>query len=234
MRLNDYFDQVYCLSLPHSSERRASMNKRAAAFDLSFGYYPGIYGSLLANVHKVFSKNTETQITSPNYMGCALAHLSIYKDALSRGRKQILVLEDDLLFHRDLNKRFEDIRPEIPQNWDLLYLSWIPLSDDLRMWDYNVITPNIITPNIVRAKNLWSCMAYGISETAMQKTLESFDFSKEIDRFFVEDIQPNYPCYGIRPQLFAGYDNLSNNTGTYDSIFQKSYDARVAGPLDYV
>lgn len=234
MRINDYFDHVYCLTLPHCEERQAFTTKKANAADLRFEYYPGIYGHLLKNVHSIFSKATSTQITNPNYMACALSHLSIYKHALSTGKKRILVLEDDLLFHRDLNKKFNEIYPEIPNNWYLLYLAWIPLSDDLMRWDYNVITSEIISPNIVKARNLWSCMAYGISDAAMKETLALFDFSKEMDRFFVQDIQPKYPCYGIRPQLFAGYDNLSNNTGTYDSIFQKSYDARVAGPLDYV
>ena len=234
MRINDYFDGVYCLSLPHCTERRALFDKKAAAAGLQFEYYSGIYGSLLTNVHRVFSGATQTKITNPNYMGCALAHLSIYKDALSRGRKRILILEDDILFHRELNKKFDTIYSEIPNNWHMLYLAWVPLSDDLTMWDYNVINPHIISEHVTKARNLWTCMAYGMTEQSMKDTITAFDFSKEIDRFFVEDVQPNKPCYGIRPQLFAGYDNFSNNTGTYDLFFQKSYDARMAGPLDYV
>lgn len=234
MRLNDYFDGVYCLSLPQSVERRAMFDKRAAAAGLQFEYYPGIHGSVLASVYKVFAGATQTKITNPNYMGCSLGHLSIYKDALSRGRKRILVLEDDVLFHRDLDKKFNQIYPEIPNDWHVLYLAWVPLSDDLTMWDYNVINPYIISPHVAKAKNMWTCLAYGMTETSMKQALDSFNFTKIIDQFFVEDVQPNYPCYGIRPQLFAGYDNFSNNTGTYDLFFQKSYDARMAGPLDYV
>lgn len=234
MHLNEYFDKVYCLTLPHCKERQELFSKKAATAGLQFDYYPGVYGSLLSNVYRVFSGATQTKITNANYMGCALAHLSIYKDALSRGKKRILILEDDILFHKDLNNKFNAIYPEIPNSWHMLYLAWVPLSDDLTMWDYNVINPHIISPHISKAKNMWTCMAYGMTETSMKETIASYDFSKEIDRFFVEDVQPKYPCYGIRPQLFAGYDNFSNNTGNYDLFFQKSFDARMAGPLDYV
>ena len=234
MILNEYFDHVYCLSLTHSVDRRSVMQKKAQEVGLRYSYYPGIYGSLLTNVYEAVKKAGATDILNANYMACALSHLSIYKDALNRGRKNILILEDDLLFHREINEKFTSIKPQIPENWDLLYLAWIPLSDSRIEWDYRVINDQIISSGIIKAKNLWSCMAYGITDTMMHKTIELFDFSKEIDRFFVEDIQPNYNCYGIRPQLFAGYDNLSNNTNRYDSIFKRSFDNRVATVSDYL
>jgi hypothetical protein len=65
---------------------------------LKFDYYPGIYGSLVKPMYDVVKKSGATEIGNENYMACALAHLSIYKHALSNGRKRIYVLEDDLLF----------------------------------------------------------------------------------------------------------------------------------------
>jgi hypothetical protein len=131
---------------------------------------------------------------------------------------------------------FSDAVDEVPDDWKLLYLAWIPLSDDLRFWDYSVINDRFIGKSVFKARNLWSAMAYGIDSFMMEHLTSRYNrsFDKEIDRVFVEEIQTNFPCYGIDPQVFCGYDNYSNNTERNDSIFNKSFDSRRAMPEDYV
>ena len=103
-------------------------------------------------------------------------------------------------------------------------------------WNYSIIDDRFIGEKVFRAKNLWSAMAYGIDSFMMQHLTHRYNasFDKEIDRAFVEEIQPNFPCYGISPQVFCGYDNYSNNTEMHDSIFNKSFDSRRANAQDYV
>jgi hypothetical protein len=135
-----------------------------------------------------------------------------------------------------MDELFSDAIKEVPDDWKLLYLAWIPLTDDLMYWNYSVIDDRFISERVFRAKNLWSAMAYGIDSFMMQYLVNRYNrsFDKEIDRTFVEEIQPNFPCYGITPQVFSGYDNYSNNTERNDSIFAKSFDSRRASPNDYV
>jgi GR25 family glycosyltransferase involved in LPS biosynthesis len=236
MTINRYFDHVYCLNLPECKERADMTLSRAQRFGLSFTLFPAVSGKLFSDVYRTFSSAKETTISNPNYMACALSHLSIYRHALAMGHRRILVIEDDLLFNKNMPQMFSDAVDEVPDDWKLLYLAWIPLSDDLRFWDYSVINDRFIGKSVFKARNLWSAMAYGIDSFMMEHLTSRYNrsFDKEIDRVFVEEIQTNFPCYGIDPQVFCGYDNYSNNTERNDSIFNKSFDSRRAMPEDYV
>lgn len=236
MTINKYFDHVYCLNLPECKERADMTISRAQRFGISFTFFPAISGKLFSNIHESHSSVNETTITNPNYMACALSHLSIYRHALANGYSRILIIEDDLLFNKDMNSLFSDAIEEVPDDWKLLYLAWIPLSDDLMYWNYKIIDDRFIGENVFKAKNLWSAMAYGIDSFMMEYLVNRYNrsFDKEIDRTFVEEIQPNFPCYAIAPQIFCGYDNYSNNTERHDSIFAKSFDSRRANPTDYI
>jgi len=236
MTLNRYFDHVYCLSLPECKERQEMTIARAQKFGLSFTFYPAISGKLFGDIHAGHSDSRTTKITNPNYMACALSHLSIYRHALANKYSRILVIEDDLLFNKNMTEIFASAIEEVPDDWKLLYLAWIPLSDDLMYWNYSIINDRFIGEHVFRAKNLWSAMAYGIDSFMMEHLINRYNrsFDKEIDRVFVEEIQPNFPCYGISPQPFCGYDNYSNNTERHDSIFNKSFDSRRASPNDYI
>lgn len=236
MTINQYFDKVYCLNLPESKQRAEMTLARAQRFGISFSFYPAISGKIFGDIYEGYKSSRETRISNPNYMACALSHLSIYRDALSAGHKRILVIEDDLLFYNGLESHFSSSVESVPNDWWLLYLAWIPLSDDLLYWNYSIIDDRFISDSVFRAKNLWSAMSYGISEECMKWMLERYNksFDKEIDRIFVDEIQTNFPCYGVSPQIFAGYDNHSNNSGNFDSIFLKSFDSRRAHANEYI
>lgn len=236
MKINKYFDHVYCLNLPECKDRAEMTIARAQRFGLSFTFFPAISGKLFSNIHSSHSSVTKTTITNPNYMACALSHLSIYRHALANGFSKILVIEDDLLFNKNMDALFSESSEEIPEDWKLLYLAWIPLTDDLMYWNYSIIDDRFIGERVFRAKNLWSAMAYGIDSFMMQYLINRYNesFDKEIDRTFVEEIQPKFPCYAISPQIFCGYDNYSNNTERNDLIFKKSFDSRRANAEDYV
>lgn len=236
MKINEYFDHVYCLNLPECKERAEETQRRCDSFGISFTFFPAISGKLFSDIHSGYMSARTTLVNNPNYMACALSHLSIYRHALSNGHKRILVIEDDLLFNRNMDSILESASMDIPDSWDLLYLAFIPLSDDLMYWNYGIIDDRFIGEKVFRAKNLWSAMAYGISEDTMKWMIERFNgsFDKEIDRVFVDEIQTKGNSFAICPQIFAGYDNLSNNSGRYDTIFVKSFDSRRALPNDYV
>ena len=236
MTINSYFDHVYCLNLPECKDRAMMTLSRAQTFGLSFSFFPAISGKIFGDIHRGHTAARPSSITNPNYMACALSHLSIYRHALANNYKRILVIEDDVLFHKDINTQFPKAMETVPDDWKLLYLAWIPLTDDLMYWNYGIINDSFISDLVFKAKNLWSAMAYGIDEFMMKFLIDRYNnaFDKEIDRTFVEEIQPSFPCYGIAPQLFCGYDNYSNNTEQIDSIFIKSFDSRRAKPTDYI
>lgn len=236
MKLNSLFDHIYCLNLPECKDRFDMTLQRCHRFGISLTFYPAISGKLFPAIYSGFTESRNTLISNPNYMACALSHLSIYRHALSMGYDRILIIEDDLLFNKNMEDILETSQKDIPKSWDLLYLAFIPLSDDQMFWDYRIIDDGFIAPNVFRAKNLWSAMGYGISHDTMEWMISRFaqGFDKELDRVFVDEVQTKGNSYGICPQIFAGYDNLSNNSERHDTIFIKSFDRRRASAEDYL
>jgi GR25 family glycosyltransferase involved in LPS biosynthesis len=236
MRIDKYFDCVYLLNL-HKRPQRLDLSTRRMKFcDIEFVRFGATDGSVMNKLWESFSKEN-LYFKNPSYLGCAISHLSIYRDALERGYKKILILEDDNRIHKDANKEFERILPQIPESFELLYLGFIPLTDDCSMWNYNVFSDKFISQNVFAAKNLWGLYSYGISDKLMTELLEIYsnEFPMELDRYFVTHIQPRGLSYGITPQLFAADDGESDNSGINETgMLERSIDARFANIKQYI
>lgn len=210
-------------------------------FDITnYEFFDAIDGSILFPLWEQV-KEKFPFFRNPNYLGCALSHLSIYKDALDNNYERILILEDDVRFNRDLHKRSRFVKSAIDKGADLIHLGFIPLSDDLSQWDYNVYNENFYSDlHTFKSKNLWGLFSYSINSTLMRELVVNYyhkDFPMELDRFFVEKIFPSktFISIGITPQLFAHQDNFSNNSHIIETnMLQKSIDKRYESEMGYI
>lgn len=231
--INDYFDNVYLLNLHRRVDRLQLSKKRLNFCDIEYQVFNGTDGSVL---NKLWKSLSNSNFSNPNYIGCAISHLSIYKDALEKGYKRILILEDDNRIKMNANYQFNSLVDNLPLEWDLLYLGFIPLSDDCSRWDYNIVN-NFIADKVFLARNLWGLYSYGISEQLMKATIDEYNenFPMELDRYFVTNIQPRGKSYGVTPQLFAADDGFSDNSGKIEtSMLQRSVDTRFTKLTDYI
>lgn len=231
--MNDYFDKIYLLNLRKRKDRLEKSTNRLNKFNIEFEIFEGTDGSIL---NHIWSKFNNKYFTNSNYLGCAISHLSIYQDALNNGFKRILIIEDDNLINKNIDSLFRDI----PDWKDLFYLGYIPLNDDCTMWDYmwGIQTHNRIINNFFNPRNLWGLYAYGITNELMIELLEIYknSFPMEIDRYFVNVIQPRGNSIAISPQLFSCEDEIySDNLGFVPpNMKQKSIDTRLANLSDYI
>jgi GR25 family glycosyltransferase involved in LPS biosynthesis len=225
------FDKVYVLSLRKDKDRRQKVLNRLSQINLEFEFFDAYDGSLF---NHIWQKLDNPIFTNANYVACALSHLAIYKDAINNNFSKILILEDDVIPHSNYN---ELITFNIPKEYDILYLGFIPLTDDCAFWSYNIFNDRFINNNIFRAKNLWGLYAYSPSIQIMQEALEKYSegFPMELDRWFVEDVQKRQKSYGITPQPFCHDITHSNNTGYIDNTsLIKSIDSRFATINNYI
>jgi GR25 family glycosyltransferase involved in LPS biosynthesis len=234
--VDKYFDKIYVLNLKKRDERLSLTQKRLKFVEIeNFTVFNGVDGSVMKRLWEVYSEKN-TFFKNPNYIGCSLSHLSIYADAIEKGYQRILVIEDDNRIHRSVNSLMEKYVPQVPEWKDLLYLGFIPLSDDCSRWDYNIVS-NFVNKNVFVAKNLWGLFAYGITQNLMKEMIEVYnkDFPMEIDRYFVTNIQPRGGSFGLTPQLFSADDGLSDNSGVVETgMLQRSVDTRFANLTDYI
>lgn len=231
IQINDYFDNVYVLNLKKRKERRSLMKKRLDFTDIEHEFFDAIDGSVMEPIWNSFCN---PNFKNSNYLACTLSHLSIYEHALKMNYSRILILEDDCRIHRNANMVFDDCVPALSSTWNLLYLGFIPLSDDCTRWDYNVFD---ISNKIGHAKNFWGLYSYGIRSDLMMRILDEYkkNFPMELDRYFVTKIQPEKKSYGFLPQLFAADDGFSDNSKIVETgMLQRSIDSRFGNMLDYV
>ena len=233
--IGKHFDKIYVLNLKKREERLALMQKRLAFTEITNTLlFEATDGSVMDKVWESFSKENSF-FQNASYLACAISHLSIYQHALEKGYNNILVVEDDVKIHRETNILFEQFLTQIP-SYDLLYLGFIPLTDDCSMWNYNLLV-DFVGKNVVRAKNLWGLYSYAISQKLMRETLETYkkEFPMELDRFFVTKIQTRGNSYGIIPQLFAADDGYSDNSKRNETcMLERSIDSRFAKLIDYI
>lgn len=229
MSLNKLFDNVYVLNLNHRKDRLSAISARLNKYGIEFEKFTATDGSVL---NKVWQNFANSYFTTPNYLACAISHLSIYHDANQRGFNKILILEDDVVINKNIHELLEN---QIPEWRDVFYLGWIPLSEDRTWWTYEMAN-QFLAKNFVVAKNFWGMFAYGTTKTFRQEILHKYnnDFPMELDRYFVEYIQKQNRCLAITPQLFACQDIWSDNMNLHQSgMLARSVDARFAKYEDY-
>lgn len=236
--MNTYFDKVYILNLHKRDDRLKTTQKRLQFVDINkYEVFNGVDGSILKPVWTEFCK-VNSYFSNPNYLGCAMSHLSIYKEAVEKGYSKILIIEDDCRINRNLQSIIKQQMSQVPKDWnELLYLGYIPLTDDCSSWDYRVFSDKYISQNVFIAKNLWGLYAYAISIDLMKELLQVYDnkFPMELDRYFVTHIQPRNKSYGLSPQLFCAEDGYSDNSNIVEiNMIERSVDVRFARYTDYI
>lgn len=231
--MNEYFDNIYVLNLHYRKERMLLSQKRLSFMDLKYERFGAVDGGVFNHLHK---KLDNPYFTNPNYVACATSHLSIYHDALKNGYNRILILEDDNRINMNLHSIWSALNKDILDASEVMYLGFIPLSDDCSVWTYEMVSEKI-SDYIYRAKNFWGLYAYSPSRSTMEELLDTYnnEFPMEIDRYFVSKIQPRGYSIGISPQLFAADDGPSDNSGKVEmEMIVRSTDGRFSRVTDYI
>ena len=234
MRIDQYFDKVYVLNLQKRPGRIELTRKRLQFVDINYERFGAVDGSVMQHLWEVYAEKNSF-FKNASYLGCAVSHLSIYRDALEKGYQRILVLEDDNRVNCNANELFSSVLPHIPSFNHLLYLGFIPLTDDCSRWNYGIF--DFAAQHVAIAKNFWGLYAYGISANLMKEVLSVYEksFPMELDRYFVAEIQPRGESFGIVPQIFAADDGPSDNSQRMETMMlQRSIDTRFANLTDYI
>ena len=118
-------------------------------------------------------------------IGCRQSHLALLKEAKKRNIPSILIFEDDIDF---LNSIRDTI---LPKEWDMFYLggNWVDILD------------NTESDHFCKIRS-WSTYGYAVHSKFYDVLIEGLtNTDKEIDRFYLENIHPNYRVYMSKPQL---------------------------------
>ena len=127
--------------------------------------------------------------------GCLDSHLQVIKMAKEKKLPYVMILEDDLQFNQNLHKL-----PEFPLDWKMLYLG-------------GTLTSNIGESNDpwVLMRDCWTTCGYILHSSLFDKVIHDLEtYNEEVDRYYVENIQHDYPCYLVNPFLVQQRNDYSD------------------------
>jgi len=177
-------DEIYCINLFKRPEKWENFKKDSYPhFKKSITQWLGVDGNLLTE--EELSKFNFRTIKSKNrgHAGCSLSHKGIYENALNKGHKRILVLEDDCFVSEPLTflEDIEKAAKELPDDWFIFYIGG-------HEWNINKSIPMIepYSEHLVKAMQVFETHAYFINIESIKFILDLFKLDpREIDDMHV-------------------------------------------------
>ena len=123
--MKNYVDNVYLINMDKDKKRLEAVTKECNNVNIKFERFSGVnVNNLSKNILDKYIPKEIQKYGTNGMIGCGLSHLFIWKDAINKNYKNILVLEDDITFTDDFNEYFINVIKEVPVNYDILYLGY--------------------------------------------------------------------------------------------------------------
>jgi GR25 family glycosyltransferase involved in LPS biosynthesis len=237
---------VSFVNLDHRTDRLARMQESLDKVGLKAERTPGILPDKFDAAdprHAVMRKRTHGAI------GCYEAQLQIMREACELG-KHAFVMEDDLVFCSDFNKRMgyvdnwrccnlDDVI-EIERPWDVIWLGGtFHVGGKGPYWHTNTIGRDAeITddPRMIRTYGSFCTYAYIINKNSLNEIIKQLEaimpISMGIDWSFIQ-LSPNLLTYAFVPGMIKQYDNQSDQVpGKKDNITKFSNFSKLNGTIE--
>lgn len=199
--LNDCFDHIYCLTLTRRPERWKKVKQEFKKLNIEVERFPAIDGNSLSE-----GKIKKYPIINKYAIGCMLSHYKIIEDAKKHKYKNILIFEDDVIFHKNFVEEFSNQINKI-KNWKILYLGATQT-----YWD-NIEYEN----GFYYSLGTLGTFAIGINESIYEEVLALTKFNAAIDTKYINLQHKHYKeCYTFYPNLVIADVSNSDIRGQRD------------------
>jgi len=190
------FDKIYCLHLSEDKDREIQIKKEFRFLGITKQVeiwwtckrnISNKIGKLLSTLHTAFYNEYSEGNDSlyGNVFNCSFEHYSIIKQAYLRGFKNILIIEDDILFNRDKEK-IKYILNNIPSDYDIIKF-FNEFTNDL----YNNKPIQFINDKTDLKPYTISSLCYAISRNGMKIYIEEMDKKFRIADVILDELKNN-------------------------------------------
>jgi len=217
-------DKIFLINLDRREDRLDEFNKIFPYSKSHFERFSAVDGQELKiddEISKLFQDNNFNWLRGK--IGCALSHYRIWKIGLQNGYKNMVVLEDDILFDKNFKKLWKEMKDDLPDNYDIIPINMEYYIEDFKVSGKKtrkeVFKDKIIEYNknffkvkgkIYEIGNFGTC-GYIISKKGMEKLVnkaEKEGIKDEVDNFInYTDLEVYLPKkYLITHSSFGGTD----------------------------
>jgi len=215
MKLNEYFDKIYCINLDRRVDRWEECQKIFSKHNLEVERFSAIDGS---------KENYNLGYPYDSELAGAISHTKVIEKAKELNFKNVLILEDDVDFINNLEKLFNNFINDVPKNWDGILFGGNHVGGYTHLND-----------NIIKVNRSYALHAYGLNSKVFSETIDYMnsriqnviDYGKDVIKtsvaadFFMADLQRINNWYCFRPHLAwqrAGFSDIQNTIMHYDFL----------------
>jgi len=140
MKINDFFEEAYCINLDRRKDRWESSCVQFKKNNIKVKRFPAVDGNELRE--ELFGKAITRKDGADEYglkkqfvtaagrwdrpswgmAGLNLTHQNLIKEAKEKKIESIIIFEDDVSFIDNFESKFFDLSQNIPKDWDMIYL----------------------------------------------------------------------------------------------------------------
>lgn len=205
--INTIVNHSYVVNMDKDIKRLKVFTKYMNALGIPFERVEGINGT------QVYSQYKDRTPLDPGELGCLLSHINIMKDAIKQGYENIMIFEDDAIFHHDFHNIFYKTYNSIITNesrFDILYLGYNDQyykEPDFKIYgvdergDYYIPKRTHGVFGVIINKNIFS---------EILKHYETLE--KHSDIVLIDYIQPYFKCFNFKRSIVSVNDKVNSNT----------------------
>jgi GR25 family glycosyltransferase involved in LPS biosynthesis len=198
--LNDVFDKIIWINSKRRADRYRNMTRRLVGLDVEAERMEAVWGGA---VNPLEHRIVGTRRLSLPEIGCFLSHRTIYQRMKKEGWQKCLILEDDAEFVEGFTGLFNELYPQVPADWQMLYFGRWNFDRDLRpepMAEYYGLDEEIY-PRLWKADRCWYTHAYAITQDSVDRLLHETECMYHSIDGQLANIQRHLRTYAIHPAI---------------------------------
>jgi hypothetical protein len=181
--LDRLFPQKFCINLRRRPDRWDRMLRQFRRHDIrDVIRHEAVDGSEL-------TPPSEWKHSRGAY-GCLLSHLAVVRQAQKNALPAVLIFEDDVVFHDEFQRRFDECAAQVPEDWDAIFMGGIHIAD-----------PSPISPGVAQLTEAFSTYAYGLRSKAYEAFLRDAELQKRPVDHTTREMQRDFRFYCFTPHL---------------------------------
>lgn len=198
VKINDYFDDIYCINLDKATDRWENCKKQFNLYDINVNRFSAI------------EVENEKNGLLKGEIGCMRSHYDVIKKSAERGLKNVFIFEDDAVLVDNFNEMFDDKIKQVPSDWDFIYLGGNHIGNLTQ-----------INNDVFKMSHSYAIHAIGIKNTMFYSILETLKKEeKQVDVYYAMMMQ-FCNAYVIKPHLSYqkdGYSYIQDGYRSYNFL----------------
>lgn len=114
---------IYAINLKQSKKRKSVLDNEFKKINKTYNRYPAINGKYIDET--ILKEIRKTSKLTKGEIGLMLSTCHLWKDMLEADDNDyLLIVEDDIKFTDNFNKKFKKCCEELPDDWDILLIGF--------------------------------------------------------------------------------------------------------------